>query len=57
MKMFAFLVSVVLFVGSFILFGYGVAIGETLGAWMFAGGIVAVSASLMIPFHLLEKLD
>lgn len=57
MKLFAFLVSAVLFVGSFLMFGYGVAIGEAAGAWLFAGGIIAVSASLMIPFHLLETLD
>ncbi len=57
MKLFAFLVSVVLFVGSFLMFGYGVAIGEAGGAWLFAGGIIAASVSLMIPFHLLENFD
>lgn len=57
MKLFVFLICLILFVGSFLMFGYGVAIGEAAGAVLFAGGIIAASVSLMIPFHLLEKLD
>ena len=58
MKIFAFLVCLGLFVGSFGLFGYAFAMTE---AWLqislFSAGLLAVAASLMIPFHLLEKFD
>lgn len=58
MKIFAFLVCLGLFVASFALFGYAFAMTE---AWqqiaMFSAGMAAASASLMIPFHLLEKFD
>ena len=62
MKIFAFLVCLGLFVGSFVLFGYAFAVdGEILfvhnSTWLFFGGLLAVAASLMIPFHLLERLD
>ncbi len=57
MKVFAFLVSLALFLGGFALFGYAFTFGEDLHAVAFFGGILAVSASLMIPFHLLERLD
>ena len=57
MKVFAFLVALAFFVGSFLLFGYSFAVE---GAWqpvLFYGGIAAVAISLAIPFHLLEKFD
>ena len=57
MKVFAFLVALAFFVGSFLLFGYAFAVD---GAWqyiMFFGGLAGVAISLMIPFHLLEKFD
>lgn len=58
MKLFAFLVALVLFVGSFVLFGYAFSFGESFAAFaMFFAGIVAVSLSLVIPFHVLERLD
>lgn len=67
MKVFWFLVALVLFVGSFALFGYsfqGAEIFAFLGLpgfpfeiAMFTGGILAVTVSLLIPFQLLEKLD
>lgn len=57
MKVFAFLVSFVLFVGGILLFGYAFAVGPDWHALTFAGGIAAISVSLMIPFHLLERLD
>jgi hypothetical protein len=57
MKLFAFLVSLGLFVGSFVLFGYAFALGEPLNIGLFLAGILAVSVSLGIPIHLLEKFD
>jgi hypothetical protein len=57
MKVFAFLVSLALFVGGLALFGYAFTFGEEWHVLTFAGGIAAISASLMIPFHLLEKFD
>lgn len=57
MKIFAFLVCLGLFVGSFVLFGYAFAAGAGWDMVLFFGGLLAVAASLMIPFHLLEKFD
>lgn len=57
MKVFAFLVALALFVGSFVLFGYAFAAGPGWDTALFAGGLIAVALSLMIPFHLLEKFD
>lgn len=57
MKVFAFLVSLALFLGGLALFGYAFTFSADLHAIGFFGGIVAVSLSLMIPFHLLERLD
>ncbi len=57
MKVFAFLVSLALFLGGLALFGYAFVFPEGWMGWAFGGGIVAVSLSLMIPFHLLERLD
>jgi len=57
MKIFAFLVCLGLFVGSFVLFGYAFAVDEGWNILLFSGGVLAVAASLMIPFHLLEKFD
>ena len=57
MKVFAFLVALAFFVGSFLLFGYAFAFPEGWMIWGFGAGILAVAASLMIPFHLLERLD
>jgi hypothetical protein len=57
MKIFAFLVCLGLFVGSFVLFGYAFAVGPGWDTVLFSAGLLAVAASLMIPFHLLEKFD
>ncbi|HEV7741138.1 MAG TPA: hypothetical protein VGO65_01840 [Pseudolysinimonas sp.] len=58
MKVFAFLVALAFFVGSFLMFGYAFAADP--GFWqyfLFGGGLLAVAVSLAIPFHLLEKFD
>jgi hypothetical protein len=57
MKLFAFLVALILFVGSFVLFGYAFSVPEAAAPWLFFSGIAAVSLSLAIPFHLLQKTD
>lgn len=57
MKVFAFLVSLALFVGGLALFGYAFTFGPEWHTLGFAGGIAAISVALMIPFHLLERLD
>ena len=57
MKVFAFLVSFVLFVGGILLFGQAFAVAPEWHTLVFASGIAAISVSLMIPFHLLERLD
>jgi hypothetical protein len=57
MKVFAFLVSLALFLGGLALFGYAFAFGPEWHTITFVGGIAAVSLSLIIPFHLLEQFD
>lgn len=58
MKIFAFLVALAFFAGSFVLFGYAFAFADTpLQYVLFGGGLLAVAISLAIPFHLLEKFD
>ncbi|HTE62258.1 MAG TPA: hypothetical protein VK631_18030 [Solirubrobacteraceae bacterium] len=57
MKIFAFLVALGLFVGSFVLFGYAFAVPAGWDMVLFFAGLLAVAGSLAIPFHLLEKFD
>lgn len=57
MKVIPFIVSLVLFVGSFLMFAYAFAVDDAFRALLFGGGIVAVSLSLAIPFHLLERIE
>ncbi|WBU39088.1 hypothetical protein [Homoserinibacter sp. YIM 151385] len=57
MKVAAFVIAMILFVGALLLFGYAIDAAAPLQFLMFGGGIIAVSLSLVIPFHLLEKLD
>jgi hypothetical protein len=57
MKVFAFLVSLGLFLGGLALFGYAFDLVEGWNMAAFFGGVAAISVSLMIPFHLLERFD
>ncbi len=57
MKVFVFLVCLALFVGSFLLFGYAFSVPVEWAGLMFFSGIVSVSLSLAIPFHLLQRAD
>ena len=57
MKVVVFLVSLVLFVASFALFGYAFSFAAPWNGVIFFVGILAASVALMIPFHLLEKFD
>ncbi len=57
MKVVVFLVSLVLFVASFALFGYAFSFGDPWNGIIFFVGVLAASVALMIPFHLLEKFD
>ena len=57
MKVFAFVVSLGLFLGGFALFGFAFDLAEGWNTAAFVGGIAAISLSLMIPFHLLEQFD
>ncbi len=51
MKIFAFLVALILFVGSFLLFGYAFSVPEAAAPWMFFSGIVAVSLAVAVAIH------
>jgi hypothetical protein len=57
MKVFAFLVATAFFLGGLLLFGVAFDLEAGWNAVAFAGGILGVVISLMIPFHLLERLD
>jgi hypothetical protein len=57
MKIVAFLVGLILFVGSFLLFGYAFSVPVAVAPWMFFSGIVAICAALALPFHWLGKTD
>jgi hypothetical protein len=57
MKLFAFVVAFVLFVGGMLLFGYAFNIAEAAAPWVFFGGIAAICVSLAIPFHFLGKAE
>lgn len=54
MKIPIYIVAMVLFVGGILLMGYAFELTEGM-AIMFFGGILAVSLSIAIPFHLLGK--
>jgi hypothetical protein len=57
MKLFAFVVAFVLFVGGMLLFGYAFDVAEAAGPWVFMSGIAAICLSLAIPFHFLGKAE
>lgn len=56
MKIIAFVIAMVFFVGGILLMGYSFEPGGG-EAISFAGGILCIGASLFIPFHLLKQLD
>jgi hypothetical protein len=57
MKLVAFVIALILFLGSFPLFGYAFSVPVAVAPWMFLAGIVAICISLAIPFHWLRKTD
>jgi hypothetical protein len=57
MNILAYVVFAILFFGAWLLFGYAFVMPYPLNLGMFLGGILLASASLMIPFHVLGKLD
>jgi len=60
MKIVAFVIALIVFVGSLLLFGYSFQVGDEnglAGGAMFLGGILGVSLAYAIPAHLLPRLD
>ena len=57
MKVAVFLVSLVLFLGSFVAFGYAFSYDGWTAVAVFGGGILLASIAYAVPFHLLEKFD
>ena len=53
MNLIAVVVSMLLFLSSFVLFAYAYAVPEAWAALTFFIGIMAVTLSLAIPFHIL----
>lgn len=56
MNVVAFVVGIVLFVGGIVLFAYSWD-GTVFMPVFFIIGILAISASIAIPFHLLKRID
>ena len=56
MNIAAFVIGSVLFVGGIVLFGYAWD-GTHFSAVMFTAGLLAISASIAIPFHILKRAD
>jgi uncharacterized protein (DUF983 family) len=56
MNIVSFVVGAVLFVGGIVLFGYAWD-GEVFNVPFFVVGLLAISASIVIPFHLLKRID
>lgn len=52
----SFVIGAVLFIGGIIMFGYSWD-GTVFHPFVFAGGILAISASIGIPFHMLKRVD
>lgn len=57
MNVILFVFCSILFVGSFLLFGFAFEFPAPIDQIMFVGGILGVSASFAIPFHLLTRTD
>lgn len=56
MKIVVSVIAIVLFVGGMALFGYSWD-GTVFDVYMFMGGLVAITLSLVIPFHVLKRID
>lgn len=56
MNIVAFIIGAVLFIGGIVLFGYSWD-GSYFSWIMFSAGLVAISASVAIPFHVLKRVD
>lgn len=56
MNIISFVVGAVLFIGGIVLFGYAWD-GTVFNPIVFSGGLVAITASVAIPFHLLKRVD
>jgi hypothetical protein len=56
MNVVAFLVALVLFLGGFALMGFAFYVEGFQGA-VFIAGILAVSASIALPVHVLKRVD
>ena len=56
MNIVAFVIGTVLFVGGIVLFGYSWD-GTTFSPLMFTAGLLTISASIAVPFHLLKRVD
>ncbi|HEV7957792.1 MAG: hypothetical protein JWL94_1298 [Microbacteriaceae bacterium] len=56
MNIVAFVIGFVLFIGGVVLFGYAWD-GTHFLPLMFTAGLVAISAGIFIPFHLLKHVD
>ncbi len=56
MRVLAFVIAIVFFLGGMLLFGYAFE-APAAQAVIFFSGVIAVAVSLAVPFHILRGLD
>ncbi|WP_165068533.1 hypothetical protein [Marisediminicola senii] len=56
MNVISFVVGIVLFVGGIVLFGYAWD-GTVFNPWMFTAGLATITLSIVIPVHILKRVD
>ena len=57
MNIVAFIIGLALFLGAFALMGYAEYAPEGLQGPVFVAGILAVSAAVALPVHVLKRID
>ncbi len=57
MNVVAFIISGVLFFGSFVMLGYSFELADPYNTILFLGAMAAASIALAIPFHWMKRLD
>ena len=56
MNLVSFVIGAALFVGGIVMFGYAWD-GTIFNVPLFTGGLLAIAASIALPFHLLKNAD
>lgn len=57
MNAFGFVISFALFIFGLYLMGIAFDVAESMGMMTFVGGLLAVSAGVFIPVHIMHRID